>query len=443
MSNFYIMFSNSEMLSSFFKRISLRKENLFLFSFLLIIITMPVSPNLNSICIIFLSIIWVITGGFLKYNNFFNFNFLSHVVLYSLFVIGVIYSDDKKYAFFQLEQKFSLLAFPIIFSTIPKIKTKHFHFILHFFVLSTFLFSIYCLACAFYYSYQHDSSSLFKEIYFTNQTLAGYIGFHSTYFSLYIIFSILIIVQYLFKNRISTLEKIFVLLIVTFFLVFLFLLASRIILASLCIMLLVLFIKILIDKKIQLIYVFYIAVFCIGSVFFVSKNEYFKNRANEVFSINTLDLIGSNNENGITQRVFFWKNAVEIIKRSPLIGFGTGDVNTQFDKQYDKLLLENPNYPLSVIAAINFFKNENYNAHSQYLQILISFGIIGLLIFLAYLFNLLLVSIRNKNPLYLTFLLITMLVFFTESVLERHYGIVFFTFFNSLFLFHSPDKNST
>jgi O-antigen ligase len=427
------------MLSKYIPKALLTKENLFLFSFFLIIFTMPISPNLNSICIIILAIIWILSGSFLNYKNFCNVNFISHAVLYAMFIVGVFYSEDKKNAFFQLEQKFSLLAFPIIFSTMPKLKQKHYNYILYGFVVSTLIYTCYCLCAAFYFNYIVDSSFSIKENYFTNQTLAGYIGFHSTYFSIYIIISLVIIFDFLLKNKLSTLNYILTLTISAFFIFFIFLLASRIIMLSLIVLLLVLLIKFLVSKKMNFIQSLFIAVSCIIGVLFFLKSDYLKNRTNEILNVNTLDLIGSNNENGVSQRVFFWQNALEIIKGSPYIGYGTGDVYLQYDKQYDKLLAQNPHYPPSVIAAIIFFKEKNYNTHSQYLQVLISFGSVGLFVFLAYLFNLFINSIRTKNIIYLSFLLLFVLVFFTESVFERHYGIVFFMFFNSIFLFHSPN----
>ncbi|WP_347923208.1 O-antigen ligase family protein [Pontimicrobium sp. SW4] len=104
-------------------------------------------------------------------------------------------------------------------------------------------------------------------------------------------------------------------------------------------------------------------------------------------------------------------------------GYGQGDTKNYLNYYY-----------FSYNLGPNWF--ENRNVHNQYLHFLIMYGIFVLTFFLAYLFYSFRKAINNKNRLHLFFLLLTSFVFIFEVVLVRNKGIIFFYFFNSLFLFN-------
>lgn len=106
-----------------------------------------------------------------------------------------------------------------------------------------------------------------------------------------------------------------------------------------------------------------------------------------------------------------------------LFGYGQGDAQNFLDYYYYSYNL-GPNW------------YEDYNVHNQYIHILITYGILALILFLVYLAFSLYVAIINSNYLYLFFLLICSFVFLFEVTLVRNKGIVFFYFFNTLFLAH-------
>lgn len=104
-----------------------------------------------------------------------------------------------------------------------------------------------------------------------------------------------------------------------------------------------------------------------------------------------------------------------------LFGYGQGDVQNYLDYYYYSYNL-GPNW------------YENFNVHNQYLHILITYGIFVLAFFLSYLLFSFYLAIINRNYVHLFFLGLCCFVFFFEVVLVRNKGIVFFYFFNSLFL---------
>ena len=88
------------------------------------------------------------------------------------------------------------------------------------------------------------------------------------------------------------------------------------------------------------------------------------------------------------------------------------------------------------------------NAHNMFIETLISVGVVGVMLLLAYFVLPIVLWIRQKrfDIFFFTFL---MMVFFNamfESVFERQLGIIFFCFFNSLMFYMSfiskPDKNN-
>jgi hypothetical protein len=107
-----------------------------------------------------------------------------------------------------------------------------------------------------------------------------------------------------------------------------------------------------------------------------------------------------------------------------LFGYGQGDTKDYLNYYYYSYNL-GPNW------------YEDFNVHNQYLHILIMYGLLGLLFFIAYLVYSYKEALLNKDSLHLYFLLLTCFVFIFEVVLVRNKGIIFFYFFNSLFLFNT------
>ena len=86
---------------------------------------------------------------------------------------------------------------------------------------------------------------------------------------------------------------------------------------------------------------------------------------------------------------------------------------------------------------INYAIDKEINAHNMFLETIISVGIIGLALLLAYFIIPLVIWIKRKSfdMLYFSFLMIIAFNGLFESVNEGQVGIIFFCFFNSL-LFH-------
>ena len=83
----------------------------------------------------------------------------------------------------------------------------------------------------------------------------------------------------------------------------------------------------------------------------------------------------------------------------------------------------------------DYMVKKNFNAHNQFLQVLIDHGLIGFLILSFYSFFMIYSSIVKKKFIYTIFLSIIILNFLTESILETQSGVIFFAFFNTILFF--------
>ncbi|AUC74748.1 hypothetical protein [Olleya sp. Bg11-27] len=104
-----------------------------------------------------------------------------------------------------------------------------------------------------------------------------------------------------------------------------------------------------------------------------------------------------------------------------LLGFKQGDTKDYLNY-----------YFFSYNLGPNWF--EDFNLHNQYTHILVTYGIFVLLFFLCYLFFSFYAAIQHKDILHAFFLILVCFGFLFEVSLVRNKGIVFFYFFNTLFL---------
>ena len=135
------------------------------------------------------------------------------------------------------------------------------------------------------------------------------------------------------------------------------------------------------------------------------------------------ELLNNENPNGqsVSQRLIYWKTGWKIAKESWIFGIGSGDIQQAFQKQY-----EVDNSPLEM-------KNRN-RTHNQFLTYFITFGAVGLFLFLVMLIKTWRYLQIQNNLLGLLFLVIGLLSFLVEDTLETQMGVTFFAFFFGYFI---------
>ncbi|GAB4278037.1 MAG: hypothetical protein Kow0068_01470 [Marinilabiliales bacterium] len=138
-------------------------------------------------------------------------------------------------------------------------------------------------------------------------------------------------------------------------------------------------------------------------------------------------------ETGYTQgsslmlRFEYVKTALNIISENFWFGTGTGDVKQAFKEQYIKQKTSLP-------------EKQQRRTHNQYLTVWVSFGLVGFVFSIIFLFAPFILK-RKKHLLFIIFFIIITISMFTEDTLENQAGITFFTFFYCIFVVVKKEKN--
>lgn len=418
---------------------NITKESLFFAALILVAVTLPVSNLLvNTISIWLMIAAWLISSPINEKIRFLRSNKLIWLFgsLFFMYFIGLIYGNFKL-GLFEIEKRLSLLIFPLVLGTAPKINSKQFKIVLLSFAMSCIMISLLCLIDTFYRNYSQGIVFFTDKFYtinslgitstFNNSWLFSYesltkkYGFHPSYFSIYTIFSIFIFLYVLLKNEnLNKFIKVCLVLAILYLLIFNFFLASRIGIASLFILLIssMLFYtykkrKLILGAIITLLFIFSISLLL---QLFTPIKEKFIGLMD--FDKTTTGYTGTN------VRLDLWKSALTVIKGDMLIGVGTGDLQPALQKVYESENLATPHL-------------SRYNPHNQFLDIAATLGVLGLLIFLLCLFYPIYLSYKTKNYLYIIFILLFIFISFVECPLAVQKGVVWYGFFNSLFAFHS------
>lgn len=136
---------------------------------------------------------------------------------------------------------------------------------------------------------------------------------------------------------------------------------------------------------------------------------------------------GNPNGQSLSQRIEYVKASVVIIQTNFWFGIGTGNWKTKYATAYEKLGSK--------------LKEENQrSSHNQYLNYIVKFGVIGFLVIMSMLLIPVFKEDHGKNLLLWLLLVFIGIANLGDANLETHMGLSFFTFFYSLFLWHSPEQ---
>jgi len=150
--------------------------------------------------------------------------------------------------------------------------------------------------------------------------------------------------------------------------------------------------------------------------------------------IRSFDKIVDNKQTN--HRVYIWREGIEVIKEDPVFGKGTGSEDENLALRLNKVearFWDGSN--------VYYLSKGGYNYHNQFLQWFASNGILGL-IFIVGIFAIpLYSSISKKQGLVAAWLVLCLVSFTTESMLERQAGVLFFGFFFGLMIINQLPNN--
>ncbi|MBC7643343.1 MAG: O-antigen ligase family protein, partial [Flavobacterium sp.] len=141
---------------------------------------------------------------------------------------------------------------------------------------------------------------------------------------------------------------------------------------------------------------------------------------------------------GTAFRVYQFRIFLEMMKENNIFWQGFG-LNASYKKIEEKGIY----YHLYLGDATN--NNQGYqtkNFHNQYVQNFAELGVFGFLILITMLFINLKNALKNKNFIHISFAILMISLFLTETFLWRQRGVVFFTMMYCLMNANSQKSES-
>lgn len=418
-------------------------HEIILFSGLLLsIVSLPYSIILCHFGILVILLNWLIQWDWnrkwqlAKQNS----TVMFFVAFFAFHLIGTFYSIDFENSLFNVEKKFSLLVIPVVVAT-SNLSVKYKTFLYISFIATCLVASIICLGGSTYRVIEGIDSShlnfgfsqpnlLLSNPLFSNQwheysyvALSSTIGIHPTYFSVYIILCLAILI--INHKKLFARQSVSVGLIV-FFTIFLALLSTRITVA---------------------VIVVFVVTGAVYSIFKVSKSE-IKNLAIGAVTITLFISLSALNPISLYREFqeisatpiqvdenklyststdirfsLWWLGFKTAMHSHPIFGSGTGSTEIAIAATANKFQISN-------------VMNSN-DPHNQYLNTYISLGLIGSMLLVGCYLMPLKIAWSTMYLTHLAFIGLIVVVSFTESFLELQKGIAFFALFQSLFAYNN------
>jgi O-antigen ligase len=382
-----------------------------------LVLTMPIPDfRINNIVIVALFLYSLSVSQHSLINVWSDSMLFIPGTLFALYLIGLPWAEDLGAGWFQVEKRLPLVAFPVaLFFMRKKLYKEDITLILYAFVVVCFVLTVICYGNALLQVVDNQSFMVVegterKYYYFSYLYLTRAVKIDPIYLSLYINFSIVILLLRPLKKW-ASLNTILIL----YLIVFQLLIASKIGIACLAIVLLI-----RLGSSIRNKYVATIVVISIPSIFIVViLNLPFLRDRFIVQSQFSYQAQYSGDWNSISQRLAIWSCAIEAIEKRFPFGYGTSNGQSALESIYIKQ------------GYVRGYQ-DHYNAHSEFLYTTLDFGIPGLAFLLVVLVLPLIIAIRRGNKMIMYFHFLIILYGCVEVILTRRYGIIFYSFFYAI-----------
>jgi len=344
--------------------------------------------------------------------------------LYFLWYLGCLFfTDDVHNGILLVFRRLSFIIFPFVLLFPGDIIKKKVRLLLRIFSLGTLFYILFLFGLALVRSvYLTNGAITFNphppEYDYANYFFGTYFVFlqHPTYLAMYVVFSMFIAFESFFDNQLKSFFRILWLLSGMLLLVSLYFLSSRAgIFSALLLIPLYLIIQFKKIKKLGVSVLIIIVAMPVVIFSFLNNDriKYYLPEANETSLVEKFML---------DNRIPIWKSAIKTIKHNIFFGVSPGDASKELLKEYKN-------------AGYTEMCYDNLNAHNQYLEVLLGTGLIGFLIFITILSYMVYILILKRNLLFGVYILIILIFFLFESILNRIAGVTFFSLFTFLLLY--------
>lgn len=257
--------------------------------------------------------------------------------------------------------------------------------------------------------YKYFNSSNFLLL--GNDILSSTFTMQRLYLGFYVVIA-LILTLYKRSTSNNIKENFFNNFLILFFISSLFLFSSRSAIIIAFIVMLVLFKKAFVRKNYKLIYISLSLIFMVLAINYQTlyKRVFY---GGDVLKSSIIDEIKIHEP-----RYDIWRFSFEVLNenKSYLWGLGPKTSKDYLLQKYSQIEPEKRR---------NWFLTRQFNTHNQYLDILLSYGLFGLFLFLIFIYELL--NIVRRNPISLCLVLSLVLFLFIENIFHRQFGLFIFS----------------
>lgn len=381
-------------------------------SLFLIFFTLPLNDILNVVFVysflIFSTIKGFVCGSFNKIT-------LSNKDLKKTFILStpfwlalfsLIFHDSFLKGIRGFDRLIPLLMFAIFITIDKEFFRKYIYKSWWFFILGVLLAALTSWA---YVVWQvvlnNESFTMLITPMYSNHNLTEFINIHTPYLALYVNASIgFLVYQWYLSNKN---QKIIITIIIGILVLFLFHLMARNALFCFVAGAFIFFIK---TKNVISLTAMLLLLAGFVFIFYKIDKNFYRDRF--VRSINFFEnkTIFSKKDDRFAR----WNASIEIFKRKPFLGVGRSKIKNLRKKEYIK--------NLDSVAY-----NESYNAHNQFIEYLSTYGLLGGAAFVVLIWHLFGFAVGKKSYLLFFWVSCFFVSGFTESVLYRNFGLVFYS----------------
>ncbi len=390
------------------------------------VVSVPFVAGVNSVIAICLLLSWLL---FVPKSFRLMREVMALSAVFLLAILGMLLTANEDEGWFRVQQKTLLFIVPLVFLTADVDRKKLSRLALSLFVLGIAAACIRCLGDAIIFWARSGNSTRF-----TSHGLVYAINLYPYILALCCVLCQLILVEAK-RGGVEVFgwmnSGVIGWLMVFFFAAFVFLLSVQQVLLIWLFCAAVLLVRHVRSNYLRISGVVAVGLITLLAVFIIQP---LREKVIDLFlksSENTIPLDDEapwNNEwNGISIRKAIWTCSWDVVKKSPWIGVGTGDMQ-------DELQVSYANRKFYLAALYN-----RYNAHNQYIQTAIGFGIAGLVLWLIGISWT--IKRFGNNFLFVVALVSVCLSMLTESLLETNKGNLVMAVVCSVFLLHClPNK---
>lgn len=354
----------------------------------------------------------------------------SFILLFSLFVVALFWTEDMRNGIKILERESLLLFSPLLIALLDRKYLKY--------IMLSIFFVIFISQLIYILEYHK-----IVDLYYKTKDIYHYPFIHRMYFTTILAFSIGYGILKIDFKKYKTKENLALLIFIVLSIYTLFIMGGRSGYINFVVVIsIILIYKFKIKNKLNIVLLLF-SLLVVSLMFYkLNISETFNAKVDKtVTSISAFDIKNqaeqedTSKRTSLSCRLEFWYHSSKIIKENPIFGVGTGDGVVAI-----KELLGDDGYKkLKKDCGLNV--RRHFNTHNLYINIVLMFGFFGLGVLLYFFYLQLSTAKKYKSVNMMILIIPTIITMFSQSALfTSHYFISFYSFVLSIIYLEERDK---